>query len=234
MADATRALTDLLGILGPRRTADTEAGADPSVTRVAEVSYPSKALQKFLVSLQSTDNPLLLDLGPVVGSNVTFFGEQLGCRIRVEDVAADIDRHAKSGTADDLPAFFSQRFTQEPGTVDGILCWDVFDYLSRPAAQALATELCRLLRPEGCLLGFFSTAEAAETVYTKYVVVDESTLRYRTYPAQCPRQRSLLNSDIIKLFKDLRVTDSFLMKSKLREMLFRKPTPRSTISALAQ
>ena len=41
-----------------------------------------------------------------------------------------------------------------------------------------------------------------------------------------PRQRNLLNGDIIKLFKDLRVTDSFLMKTKLREMLFRKPTPR--------
>ena len=58
------------------------------------------------------------------------------------------------------------------------------------------------------------------------MVVNETTLQYRTYPALRPRQRSLLNGDIIKLFKDLRVTDSFLMKSKLREMLFRKPTPR--------
>jgi hypothetical protein len=56
--------------------------------------------------------------------------------------------------------------------------------------------------------------------------VDESTLRYRTYAATRPRQRSLLNGDIIKLFKDLRVTDSFLMKSKVREMLFRKPPAR--------
>ncbi len=54
----------------------------------------------------------------------------------------------------------------------------------------------------------------------------ESTLRYRTYPALRQRQRNLLNGDIIKLFKDLRVTDSFLMKSKLREMLFRKPATR--------
>ena len=45
-------------------------------------------------------------------------------------------------------------------------------------------------------------------------------------PTQLPAQRSLLNGDIIKLFKDLRVTDSFLMKSKVREMLFRKPAAR--------
>jgi hypothetical protein len=226
MAETTRSLTDLFGILGQRRVSDASAAPDSSVTNVAEASYPTTALHKFLTNLQTSENPLLLDLGPVVGSNVTFFGEQLGCRLRVEDVAKDVDRHVKENTLEQLPDFFTKRFTQKAGTVDGILCWDVLDYLDRPAAQALATALAALLRPDGCLLGFFSTAEQRDALYTKYVVVDESTLRYRTYPASRPRQRNLLNGDIIKLFKDLRVTDSFLMKSKLREMLFRKPAAR--------
>jgi hypothetical protein len=223
MADTTRSLTDLFGMLGARKA---ESAAELSVTNVAESAYPPKALQKFLASLQGSENPLLLDLGPVVGSNVTFFGEQLGCRIRVEDIAADIDRHVKAGTLDQLPEFFTRRFTQAPGSVDGILCWDMLDFLDRPAAQALATALSTLLKPEGCLLGFFSTSATHASVYTKYVVVDESTLKYRTYPASRARQRSLLNGDIIKLFKELRVTDSFLMKSQVREMLFRKPAAR--------
>lgn len=226
MAESTRSLTDLFGMLGSRRSPDAGAAADSSVTTVAEAAFPTKALHKFVTSLQTSENPLLLDLGPVVGSNVTFFGEQLGCRLRVEDVAKDIDRHVKDGTTEQLPEFLARRFPQEPGTVDGILCWDVLDYLDRPAAQSLASALSSLLRPDGCLLGFFSTADSREAVYTKYVVVDQSTLRYRTYPASRPRQRSLLNGDIIKLFKDLRVTDSFLMKSKVREMLFRKPPAR--------
>ena len=227
MADATRSLTDLFGILGQRRDPDAASTTDPSVANVAEASYPTKALHKFIASLQAIDNPLLLDLGPVVGSNVTFFGEQLGCRMRVEDLAKDIDRHVKDNTIDQLPEFFAKRFKEAPGTVDGILCWDLLDYLDRPAAQSLATALSKLLKPDGCLLGFFSTADQPEAIYTKFVVVDETALRYRTYPATRPRQRSLLNGDIIKLFKDLRVTDSFLMKSKVREMLFRKPAPRT-------
>ena len=227
MADATRSLTDLFGILGQRRDPDAAATTDTSVTNAAEASYPTKALHKFIASLQTIDNPLLLDLGPVVGSNVTFFGEQLGCRMRVEDLAKDIDRHVKDNTVDQLPEFFAKRFKEAPGTVDGILCWDLLDYLDRPAAQSLATAMSKLLKPDGCLLGFFSTADHRDAIYTKYVVVDESSLRYRTYPATRPRQRSLLNGDIIKLFKDLRVTDSFLMKSKVREMLFRKPAPRT-------
>jgi cyclopropane fatty-acyl-phospholipid synthase-like methyltransferase len=227
MPDNTRSLTDLFGMFGPRRVADAAVTPDASVTNVAEAAYPTKALQKFLASLQASDGPVLLDLGPVVGSNVAFFGEHLGCRLRVEDVAKDIDQHVKENKLEQLPEFFATRFKEAPGTVDGILCWDVLDYLDRPAAQALATALSKLLRPDGTLLGFFSTAEQkSEAVYTKYVVVDEANLRYRTYPAQRPRQRSLLNGDIIKLFKDLRVTDSFLMKSKVREMLFRKPAAR--------
>jgi hypothetical protein len=225
MAESTRSLTDIFGF-GSRRATDAGAATDTSVTNVAEAAYPTKALHKFLASLQTNEGPLLLDLGPVVGSNVTFFGEQLGCRLRVEDLAKDIDRHVKENITEQLPEFFTKRFKEAPGTVDGILCWDILDYLDRPAAQALATALSALLRPEGCLLGFFSTADQSAPVYTKYVVVDESTLRYRTYPAPRPRRRSLLNGDIIKLFKTLRVTDSFLMKSKVREMLFRKPAAR--------
>lgn len=226
MAESTRSLTDLFGMLGVRKAGETGAVAETSVTTVAETAYATKALQKFLHCLQGSDNPLLLDLGPVVGNNVTFFGEQLGCRIRVEDVATDIDRHVRNNTLDRLPEFFSKRFTEPPGTVDGILCWDTLDFLDRPAAQSLATALSALLKPDGCLLGFFSTAGAHQAVYTKYVVVDQATLKYRTYPSARPRQRNLLNGDIIKLFKDLRVTDSFLMKSQVREMLFRKPARR--------
>jgi hypothetical protein len=226
MADAVRSLSDLFSLLGQRRVAEPAVPAEVPVKASTDPSYATKALQKFLSCLNGRTNPVIVDLGPVVGSNITFFGEQLGCRIRVEDVGADIDRHIKDGTLDQLSAFFAKRFTEAPQSVDGILCWDFIDYLDRPAAQSLATSLTRLLRPGGCLLGFFSTTDSRELVYTKYVVVDDLTLQYKTYPAKRPRHRGLLNGDIIKLFKDLKVTDSFLMKSNLREMLFRKPIPR--------
>jgi hypothetical protein len=48
-------------------------------------------------------------------------------------------------------------------------------------------------------------------------------LRYRFYPSLRPRQASLPNRDIIRLFEGLRVADSFLLLNKQREILFRKP-----------
>ena len=69
----------------------------------------TKALRKFLTSLTSRESPVLLDLGPVVGSNVSFFGEQLGCKIFVEDIYADLDRHVREGKleADELWALIN-------------------------------------------------------------------------------------------------------------------------------
>jgi len=190
---------------------------------VADPVFATKALRKLLTSLVARELPVLLDLGPVVGSNVSFFGEQLGCKIFVEDIFADLDRHVRDGTVDALPGFLQTRFLQPDSTVDGILCWDLIDYLDRAAAQALAAQLTRVLRPEGALLGFFGTAKPRDTRYTKYIIVDEVNLKHRSYQAARGRQTILLNRDIIRLFAGLRVSDSFLLQNNLREILFRKP-----------
>ncbi|PYR24248.1 MAG: class I SAM-dependent methyltransferase [Candidatus Eisenbacteria bacterium] len=211
----------LLDRLAPRRN-ESDVPASPSVSAEDPI-FATKALRKFLTSLTARESPVLLDLGPVVGSNVSFFGEQLGCKIFVEDIFADLSRHLRTGVLDELPAFLKKRFPQESGSVDGILCWDLIDYMDRPAAHELAHELTRVLRPDGALLAFFANTPPRDTRYTKYVIVDEVNLKHRSYEAGRSRQPILLNRDIIRLFSGLRVTDSFLLQNNLREILFRKP-----------
>ncbi len=221
-----KGLSGLFARLGPRRAADQDAEA--RAVQSPDQVLPTKALRKFLASLRSRPAPVLLDLGPVVGSNVAFFGEQLGCKIFIEDLFADLDRHIRQGAIDALPAFFAKRFRQPDASVDGILCWDLIDFLDRASAQALATELARLLRPEGALLAFFRSVQTHDPRYTKFIVVDDERLAHRPYAAARPRQRVLLNRDIIRLFESLRVSDSFLLKTNMREILFRKPAaPRA-------
>jgi hypothetical protein len=193
----------------------------------AAMAHPTKALRKFLATLSARDAPVLLDLGPVVGSNLNFFGETLGCKVFIEDLYADLERHLRGDRMAELPAFLGKRLTLGEQSVDGILAWDLFDYLDAASAQALANELVRVMRVDGALLGFFNASaprgERSELHYTKYVVEDEATLRHREYPASRGRQRVLQNRDVIKLFEGLRVSDSFLLQSNVREILFRKP-----------
>jgi hypothetical protein len=81
-----------------------------------------------------------------------------------------------------------------------------------------------VMRADAALLGFFGTAAPrGDLQYTKYVVIDDQTLRHRSYPASRGRQRVLQNRDIIRMFDGLRVSDSFLLQTNLREILFRKP-----------
>jgi hypothetical protein len=211
----------LLNILASRR-----AEPEPEVRlrgSVEEPIFSTKALQKFLAALSSRESPTLLDLAPVVGGNINFFGEQLGCKVLVEDTYHEIERHIRADKLADLPAFFASRFPQLDASIDGILCWDVMDYLDRPSAQALATQLTRLLKPEGALLAFFGTAQPRDASYTRYVIVDHVSLKHRSYPASRGRQAIFANRDVIKLFERLRVSDSFLLQTNLREILFRKP-----------
>jgi len=183
----------------------------------------TKALAKFVSVLAGKEAPVLLDLGPVVGANVAFFGERLGCKIFVEDLYGDLERLSKARKLDELPTFLEGRFDRPDGSVEGVLCWDLFDYLARPAAEALAGRLTRLLRPDGVLLAFFSTLPPGDPQYTKYRIVDETHLEQSAYPASCPRQPALANRDIGRLFDGLVVAESFLLLTKTREMLFRKP-----------
>jgi hypothetical protein len=191
----------------------------------AEVEHvlPTKALGRFLEAMALRDGPVLIDLGAVVGTNVTFLGDRLGCRLTVEDVFTDVERTAREGTEGDLPLLFQERFPQPEASVDGILCWDLFDYLEKPAAKTLGEQLTRILRPGGALLAFFAATKTdGEPQYTRFVIKDDKTLAHRPYAATRRKQGVLTNRDIALLFPALKVSDSFLLLSHTREVLFRK------------
>jgi hypothetical protein len=211
---------DLLKWGGKRPDPSGSAPAGPS--RADEVVVSSKALPKFLSAVTQAESPVLVDFGPVIGSNVGFFGERLGCKLFIEDFAADVGRHLRAGTMDTLPAALEKRFRHADQTVDGLLCWDYFDFLDKASSQALARQIVRMLRPGGAVMGFFCTSSVARSGFTKYEIVDEANLRHRPHPGPEFPKTALQNRDIIRMFDGLIVSDSFLLKNNIREMLLRR------------
>ena len=184
----------------------------------------STTLATFLTLLCARPAAEVVDLGSVVGANITFLGDRIGCKIHVEDFYADLDRHARQDGLDQVADFLKSRFSHLDESIDAILCWDVFDYLDRAAAHVLAGESVRMLRPGGILLAFFGGGGSSDLHYTRYCIVDETHLRHKFHAAACHRRLVLQNREIFNLFGKLAVLDSILLKSGVRELLFQKPT----------
>jgi len=217
-------ISDLLKFGGRRPEGQPPSVAgEVSAPKGPETVIPSKALPKFISALQHHESPVLVDFGPVIGTNVAFFGEHLGCKLHIEDLAAEIDRLTREGTRDALAASLVKRFAQADASVDGVLCWDIFDFLDQASARVVAQQVVRVLRPGGAVMGFFCTKAMDRAPFTKFEIVEASqSLRHRHHPGSGGPKFVLQNRDIIKMFDGLFVSESFLLKSNTREILLRK------------
>ena len=114
--ESSRGLTGFLSRLGSRKSLESP---DPTAATPADFGplepqppiQPTKALRKFLSMLSTRESPVLLDLGPVIGPNLNFFGETLGCKVFIEDLFADLERHLRAGSIAEFPAFLKKRLT---------------------------------------------------------------------------------------------------------------------------
>jgi len=215
-------LTDLLTWRG--RRLDHPPRFAPAPARSAEEPVMScRAFPKFASLLAPRASPLLVDFGPAVGSNLEFYSARLGCKLLFfEDLIGEVDQHARAGTTGQLAASLRTRFRHADSTVDGILCWDLFDFLDKASVAALSQQIVRMLRPGGAVLGLFCTSSVARSAYTRFEIVDEKNLRCRTHTGVGGARRALQSRDIIKMFDGLSVSDSFLMRNNTREMLLRR------------
>ena len=136
---------------------------------------------------------------------------------------------------EELPAFFETRFPQEAGTrrrhsLLGHLrlpraagggaaraSADADASAGRRAARVLQHGRSALRRPARPTRG--TSSSTARTCSTA------------PYTAARGKQRPLLNRDIQRLFEPLRITEQFLLKTNLREVLFRKPAAAAAPTA---
>jgi len=189
--------------------------------RPADSLNTSVVLPKFLAALGARAAPTILDLGPVVGANVSFFGERLGCKLLIGDFHRDIDSHGRDAAA--LQERLIARLTSTvPAGLDGVLCWDVFDFLPKPIAHAVGGFLTGRLLPGGVIHGFFGSTPAELTHYTKFIVQSPTSLESRSEPAPATKRTVLQTRDLTTMFPGLKIVESVLLKSQRRETLMRK------------
>ena len=202
---------------GARKPEEATAPERPSETTLTSVVLP-----RFLGAVAPRPAPVVLDLGPAVGTNVTFLGERLACKLLIGDLFSEV-RAVKSESPDELRTALMARLERTvTSPLDGILCWDAFDYLDRATAQAMAAFLVQHLQPGGVIHGYFAAAAGNIDRSTRYIIQGPSTLTCR-YDSVPPRKRGVLSTrDLAAIFAGTTVMESVLLKSQRREILLRK------------
>jgi hypothetical protein len=203
------------------RKGEEAVGAPASAPPAPEAVTTSKVFPRFIAALAPRPSPVLVDLGPVVGANISYFGEHLACKLYVEDLFAETETLRRRGAGDTLATHLVGRLRHADESIDGICCWDLFDFLDKPTGQAVAARLMRMLKPGGAIHGMFGTTPVELTHYTRFVV-EGASLRQRPYPATKVKRTVLLTGEINKMFDGLKVAESVLLKTSTRETLFRK------------
>ncbi|MCL5743549.1 MAG: hypothetical protein M1541_06430 [Acidobacteria bacterium] len=198
------------------------------VKEVAVQARPSPGVQQFFGSIRDRSGLSLLDFSSVSQSSVTLI-TGLGHKLYFEDLQQELDEIFGDGdffTNQADPAakarFFRTALNFSEASLDGVLAWDSFEFMSAPLLQLVVERLHHQMKPGACLLAFFHGEDKAETVPVySYRLVDDKTLslvlRFQRKPAQLFNNRALE-----KLFGAFQSVKFFLTRDHLREVIVRR------------
>jgi hypothetical protein len=197
------------------------SGPERTLKHADFVSRHSNGLDQFFSYIKGESGLSILDLAGANQANVSFI-TNLGHRIYSEDFLRGLRLSANGDAQPRVDNFLSQNLNHGDGSFDGVLVWDVLEYLSPPLLSATVERLCRIVKPGSYLLAVFQAQEKAESVPEySFRIQDSKTLlvadRGRRKPEHVFNNRSLE-----KLFQNFESLKFFLARDKLREVIVRR------------
>lgn len=213
-------------------SAPTAQSAKPA--RVASVpahaAYQTSILKDFIATVTRKENPVVLDLGPVIGSNIEFF-LNLGIKVYMEDFLAAYSNPKYSILVDDKMTlneqqFFSENFNYANDFFDGLICWDFLSYMEPKFARIFVECISAKMKPDSLVLGFFRTQQSAGPApLYKYRISSESFLEYIPLDRTLEIKKVYQTRDVTQLFTEFNSQRFYLLKHHVLEVLLRKRGP---------
>lgn len=176
-------------------------------------AHSFNTLGMFLSRLARTDRAEVLDLGPVSGQSIGFLAGRSGFRLRVEDIY----RQAAEGFNLELVDSLELPL----GFFDGVLLWNLLDCFPPAPGRRLVERLFVALKPGGLVLVFCDRLSGPGQAKQFNLLGPEGVL-IREIDSRADFH-SLANREVMECFGAFDAISSFVLKSGLREFLFRRP-----------
>lgn len=187
----------------------------------------SRGLDQFFTYINEQVGLSILDLAGVTQENVSFITD-LGHKITTQNFLRSLDdtfgreEITEQTNVSRIDYFLEQNLDYKESTFDGVLIWDVMQYLSPALLNATIERLHRIVRPRSYMLAFFNADEKALVApNTTFRIQDKSTLRLAQRGMR--RQAQVFNNrSLEKLFGQFESVKFFLTREHLREVIVKR------------
>jgi 2-polyprenyl-3-methyl-5-hydroxy-6-metoxy-1,4-benzoquinol methylase len=195
-------------------------GADAIFTR------PSRGLEEYFSYIRDQSGLTILDLGGATQQNINFI-TNLGHRLYSENFLQilqetfGVDETVDQSNPGRIEYFLRQTLDYPEGQFDGVLIWDVLEYLAPALLAAVVDRLHKIVRPKSYMLAFFHADDKLETVpmYT-FRIEEKNVLQVAQQGARRPAQL-FNNRSLERLFGSFESVKFFLTRERLRELIVR-------------
>ena len=210
---------------GPAPTKSGRLSARGGEESVA--TRPSRGLEEFFTYIRGQSGLTILDLGGATQQNVSFI-TNLGHRLYSEDFLRILrETFGEDGGAEQqsnpgqIEYFLRQALDYPEGQFDGVLVWDVLEYLSPALLAAVVERLHKIVRPKSYLLAFFHSDDKLDAVpFYTFRIQEVNALQVAQHGARRPAQL-FNNRSLEKLFTQFDSVKFFLTRERLREIIIK-------------
>ena len=184
----------------------------------------SRGLEEFFNYIRGQSGLTILDLGGATQQNVSFI-TNLGHRLYSEDFLQILNEtFGTDDTVDQsnpgrIEYFLRQALDYPEEQFDGVLIWDVLEYLEPPLLAAVIERLRKIVRPKSYLLAFFHSDDKLEAVpFYTFRIQEMNLLQVSQQGMRRPAQL-FNNRSLEKLFGEFESVKFFLTRERLREVI---------------
>jgi hypothetical protein len=191
------------------------------------VTRQSRALDQFFTYINDQVGLSILDLAGATQENVSFVTD-LGHKLYTQDFLRSLDdtfgadEIQEQAAGNRIDYFLEQNLDFPENTFDGVLIWDVMQYLSPALLSATIQRLHTIVRPRSYLLAFFNADDkSTHSPKTTFRIQNKSTIEL-VQRGQRKQAQMFNNRSLEKLFGQFESVKFFLTRESLREVIVKR------------